>query len=242
VYLRPLDSQFKACSPSPQAQVLFATPFNPLLPFVISSGPRISGRLRQIGRDLIPMLTARGEITGNLELLVIGLHLGTRINMINHRQSSFSPNQTDNHPAVLNSTPTNSLRPHRKPSWDRPSSTDTISHSFEMTVLLNLLKFYLSVPLVMFSSSLVGYISPAPAVRFWSRALTCYCSLVLCATYGVIASVLLRIIGRPTLAQWATARSFSVLTGPLIGWKWDIEGEEILMNNRPAVFISNHQR
>lgn len=72
--------------------------------------------------------------------------------------------------------------------------------------------------------------------------MTCYCSMLLCASYGVIASILLRIAGRPTLSQWATGRSFSTVTGPLIGWEWDIEGEDILAKHRPAVFISNHQR
>jgi lysophosphatidate acyltransferase len=110
-----------------------------------------------------------------------------------------------------------------------------------MTLLMNILKFYLSVPLVMLSSSLVGYLSPVPTLRFWSRAVTCYCSMLLCASYGVIASILLRIAGRPTLAQWATGRSFA-LSNSLIGWEWDIQGEEILSQSRPAVFISNHQR
>ena len=112
----------------------------------------------------------------------------------------------------------------------------------EMTILMNVLKFYASLPVVMLSSSLVGYLSPVPTLRFWSRALTCYCSLLLCASYGVIASILLRIAGRPTLAQWATARSFLGITGPLIGWEWDVQGEEILSKTRPVVFISNHQR
>ena len=107
---------------------------------------------------------------------------------------------------------------------------------------MNILKFYVSVPAVMLSSSLVGYVSPIPSLRFWSRALTCYCTLLLCASYGVIASILLRIAGRPTLSQWTTGRLYANLASPLIGWNFDIQGEEILAQNRPAVFISNHQR
>ena len=94
----------------------------------------------------------------------------------------------------------------------------------------------------MLSSSLVGHLAPIPSLRFWSRAVTCYCSLVLCASYGVIASILLRIAQRPTLSQWTTAKSFRNIASPLIGWKFDIQGEEILAKHRPAVFISNHQR
>jgi len=111
-----------------------------------------------------------------------------------------------------------------------------------MTVVSNIVKFYLSVPAVMVSSSLVGYLCPIPSLRFWSRAVTCYCSLILCASYGVIASIFLRIIGKPTLSQWTVARSYAYLLNPLIGWEWDIQGEEILAKHRPAVFISNHQR
>ena len=94
----------------------------------------------------------------------------------------------------------------------------------------------------MLSSSLVGYVTPVPSLRFWSRAVTCYCSLLLCASYGVIASILLRIAGRSTLSQWTTAKCFRNITSPLIGWNFDIKGEEILARHRPAVFISNHQR
>jgi lysophosphatidate acyltransferase len=94
----------------------------------------------------------------------------------------------------------------------------------------------------MVSSSLVGNLSPIPSLRFWSRAITCYCSLLLCASYGVIASILLRIAGRPTLSQWTVAMAFRNITSPLIGWNFEIQGEEILARHRPAVFISNHQR
>jgi hypothetical protein len=112
----------------------------------------------------------------------------------------------------------------------------------KMTAPMNILKFYLSLPIVMLSSSLVGHLSPVPSLRFWSRAITCYCSLLLCASYGVIASILLRIARRPTLSQWTAARCFRNVMSPLIGWKFDIQGEEILAKHRPAVFISNHQR
>lgn len=124
----------------------------------------------------------------------------------------------------------------------RPQRRDHLELHSKMTVLINVLKFYLSVPVVMISSSLVGYVSPIPSLRFWSRAVTCYCALLLCASYGVIASIMLRIAGRPTLSQWTVARSFAGLTGPLIGFDFDIQGEDILAKNRPAVFISNHQR
>jgi lysophosphatidate acyltransferase len=57
-----------------------------------------------------------------------------------------------------------------------------------------------------------------------------------------MASIFLRIVGRHTISQWTVARAYANITGPLIGWEWDIAGEENLSKYRPAVFISNHQR
>jgi lysophosphatidate acyltransferase len=122
-----------------------------------------------------------------------------------------------------------------------PSSRRTASIPSTMTALTNILKFYLSLPVVMISSSIIGYVSPVSALRFWTRAIACYCTLLLCASYGVVSSIILRIIGRATLAQWTVAKAYSGLTNPLIGWEWEIHGKEHL-DNRPAVFISNHQR
>lgn len=76
--------------------------------------------------------------------------------------------------------------------------------------------------------------------RFYARVLTAFISLIVCASYGVLASVLLSIIGRRSLSQWTTARAFSGLLSPLINFRFVVENEERLLN-RPAVFISNHQ-
>ena len=64
---------------------------------------------------------------------------------------------------------------------------------------------------------------------------------MLCASYGVLSSILLRIIGRPTLAQWTVAKAYATILNPLIGWEWEVQGREHL-ETRPAVYISNHQR
>jgi lysophosphatidate acyltransferase len=111
----------------------------------------------------------------------------------------------------------------------------------KMTVLLTILKFYLAMPAVMLSGTLIGYLTSGRKTRFFSRCVASYISLLLCASYGIVASIFLRIVGRQHLAQWTTARSFELLTTPLVNWSWEIEGGEILSKNRPAVFISNHQ-
>ncbi|CCG81376.1 putative 1-acylglycerol-3-phosphate acyltransferase [Taphrina deformans PYCC 5710] len=76
--------------------------------------------------------------------------------------------------------------------------------------------------------------------RFYARIITCFLSLVVCASYGVIASIVLSFFGRRSLSQWTTARAFSGLLSPLIGFNFAVENEERLLN-RPAVFVSNHQ-
>ncbi|KAL7271793.1 1-acylglycerol-3-phosphate O-acyltransferase [Rhizina undulata] len=76
--------------------------------------------------------------------------------------------------------------------------------------------------------------------RFYARILSCYLLLVTCATYGVVASIALRFVGKASIAQWTTARAFKNLTCPLMGLDFKVVGEERL-ETRPAVFVSNHQ-
>ena len=76
--------------------------------------------------------------------------------------------------------------------------------------------------------------------RFFSRLLTCYFLVMACASYGVLASVILRLIGKVGLAQWTTGRAFLAVTCPAVGVDFKVVGEEKLQT-RPAVFMSNHQ-
>ncbi|KAF7594532.1 1-acylglycerol-3-phosphate O-acyltransferase [Aspergillus hancockii] len=80
-----------------------------------------------------------------------------------------------------------------------------------------------------------------PRAAFVARCLASYGSLLLCATYGVIASIILRLVGYGRVSQWATARSFKWVMRLTTGVRFDvIEGQEHL-TTRPAVFIGNHQ-
>lgn len=76
--------------------------------------------------------------------------------------------------------------------------------------------------------------------RFYARILTCYVLLATCASYGVVASVALRLVGRVSIAQWTTARAMKNLGCPILGIEFEVEGEPTL-DTRPVVFISNHQ-
>ncbi|KAK9471803.1 uncharacterized protein V1510DRAFT_419046 [Dipodascopsis tothii] len=77
-------------------------------------------------------------------------------------------------------------------------------------------------------------------VQFYSRFLLCFLSMSVCASYGLVATIVLSLIGRRSLSQWAAGRAFSTLTCPLIGLKFDVVNEHRL-ETRPAVYVGNHQ-
>ncbi|ERF71885.1 hypothetical protein EPUS_01800 [Endocarpon pusillum Z07020] len=77
---------------------------------------------------------------------------------------------------------------------------------------------------------------------FLARLLASYLSLLLCATYGVYASLFLRLLGKHRLAQWTVARSFDLVMRYATGVRFVIvEGGEHLTSKRPLVIIGNHQ-
>lgn len=81
-----------------------------------------------------------------------------------------------------------------------------------------------------------------PKAAFVARLLASYISLVLCAVYGVIVSILFRLTGNAQSAQHATARAFAWLMELTTGVRFDvIDPKGHLDNVRPAVFIGNHQ-
>lgn len=94
---------------------------------------------------------------------------------------------------------------------------------------------------VVVTASLFALGQKVPRAAFIARCLAAYGSLVVCACYGVIASIVLRLVGYGRVSQWATARSFKWVMRYTTGVQFDvIEGAEYL-NTRPAVFIGNHQ-
>ena len=76
---------------------------------------------------------------------------------------------------------------------------------------------------------------------FLARLLTSWIAMCVCATYGVFASIFLRIIGEAGLSQWTVARSFKYTMWWSTGVTFDIiEGQEHLLT-RPCVIVGNHQ-
>lgn len=81
-----------------------------------------------------------------------------------------------------------------------------------------------------------------PKAAFVARLLASYISLILCAIYGVVVSVLLRLAGNAQSAQHATARAFAFVMALTTGVRFDvIDPEGHLDRVRPAVIIGNHQ-
>ncbi|OLN83415.1 putative 1-acyl-sn-glycerol-3-phosphate acyltransferase [Colletotrichum chlorophyti] len=81
-----------------------------------------------------------------------------------------------------------------------------------------------------------------PKAAFGARVLASYVSLMVVAIYGVFASIFLRLVGNPGIAQWTTARAFHYLMALTTGVTFEvIDPKNVLETTRPAVFIGNHQ-
>ncbi|KAI2630690.1 acyltransferase-domain-containing protein [Hypoxylon sp. NC1633] len=81
-----------------------------------------------------------------------------------------------------------------------------------------------------------------PKASFAARTLAAYISLIICAIYGALASIVLRILGREQIAQWTTARAFKYVMALTTGITFEVsDPKRHLETVRPAVFIGNHQ-
>ncbi|EPY52353.1 1-acylglycerol-3-phosphate O-acyltransferase [Schizosaccharomyces cryophilus OY26] len=77
--------------------------------------------------------------------------------------------------------------------------------------------------------------------RFQFRYFACYAFLAISAAYGVVASAIARLCGRPVLGQYLTAKAYYKLASPILDVRFRIENEEILKTVKPAVIVTNHQ-
>ncbi|KEY65917.1 hypothetical protein S7711_07947 [Stachybotrys chartarum IBT 7711] len=77
---------------------------------------------------------------------------------------------------------------------------------------------------------------------FVARVLASYLMLVLAALYGVFASILLTLLGRQGISQWAAGRFFHWAMRLSTGVVFEVDDpNHVLETTRPAVFIGNHQ-
>ncbi|PNP54355.1 hypothetical protein THARTR1_05562 [Trichoderma harzianum] len=81
-----------------------------------------------------------------------------------------------------------------------------------------------------------------PKAAFVARVLAAYMTLIACALYGVVASIVLTILGKQQIAQWTVARAFHYSMQLTTGVEFVVDDPHNVLNTtRPAVFIGNHQ-
>ena len=119
------------------------------------------------------------------------------------------------------------------------------SSSAEMWLAAAVLKYFLlpysGVLVAMAMASRLLPSLPAQYCAFVFRFLTFVLGILVCATYGIVASIFLRLVGQAGLSQWTVARSFHYFVGTITGmWFEIIDGREYL-GTRPAVYVGNHQ-
>ncbi|KAI9047958.1 hypothetical protein LZ554_007760 [Drepanopeziza brunnea f. sp. 'monogermtubi'] len=96
---------------------------------------------------------------------------------------------------------------------------------------------YLALTVFLFMMS-----SRFPALGFFGLLLASYPSVILSASFGVVVSILLRLVGRGRSSQWATARFFKYVMRFTTGITFSIDDPNDYLNKtRPAVFIGPHQ-
>lgn len=77
-------------------------------------------------------------------------------------------------------------------------------------------------------------------LKFYTKGLVALNILLISATYGVVCSVFLSLIGKKELAQWSTARFYYHFFSFVMRTKINIDRPELL-SQLPAILISNHQ-
>lgn len=77
--------------------------------------------------------------------------------------------------------------------------------------------------------------------RMYLNALLYIASLGICSVFGVLVSPIMTLLNQRLNINYAVARSFSHLTGLLIGLRFTVEGAEKFEKARPAVVVGNHQ-
>jgi len=87
----------------------------------------------------------------------------------------------------------------------------------------------------------------AQLTSFAAFFVTSMIMMIICAMYGVFASIFLRLVGYGGLSQWTVARAFKWTMWLTTGVTFRVMdsgkpggGEEALLT-RPAVFVGNHQ-
>ncbi|KAF1840167.1 1-acylglycerol-3-phosphate O-acyltransferase [Cucurbitaria berberidis CBS 394.84] len=116
--------------------------------------------------------------------------------------------------------------------------------------LLYLLATPAAVIMILRLASLVLPARPAQLASFYAFSITGFALLIACAFYGMVASVVLRLVGYGGLSQWTVGRAFKWSMWLTTGVSFRVSGSmktssggngEDALKERPAVFVGNHQ-
>ena len=107
------------------------------------------------------------------------------------------------------------------------------------TYILYFLLSYIGLTLFFYTLSAFSVLPQASS--FYARTLTSYGCLIICATYGVFASLFLRLVQNHRISQWTVARSYHYLMWWTTGVRFTIVSGEEHLKTRPMVLIGNHQ-
>jgi lysophosphatidate acyltransferase len=88
---------------------------------------------------------------------------------------------------------------------------------------------------------LLASVTHAPVLSFAARSIASFSALIFCACYGVVASILLRLVGYGGLSQWTTARAFKWVMWTLTGVEFVVSDKHGALKVRPGILIGNHQ-
>lgn len=101
---------------------------------------------------------------------------------------------------------------------------------------------------------LLAFVLPPKLAQLASFAaffITSMFMMIVCASYGVVASIALRMVGYGGLSQWTVARAFKWTMWLTTGVTFRVtesakqeggrRGGEEALATRPAVFVGNHQ-
>lgn len=98
--------------------------------------------------------------------------------------------------------------------------------------------------------SLVLPAGPAQLVSYYAFALSSFLLMSMCALYGTLVAIPLRLVGYGGLIQWTVARAFKWCMWYATGVTFRVTGSmkkeggfsgEDALKDRPAVFVGNHQ-
>lgn len=78
------------------------------------------------------------------------------------------------------------------------------------------------------------------SLKFYAKSFVFGSLIIVCALYGVVAGIALRLVGKEQYAQYTVARAFYYTFSRLLGIKVTIKNEHYL-HTKPSVVVSNHQ-